>query len=84
MCRRNATHDRLEFTTRLIVKEQILGHCTLVAQHVDEKAQRTETAAQLLKTLCRCGAGRHGLNEQLFNAIAHAQSGDRCLVQPQD
>jgi hypothetical protein len=74
-----AAHERLEFTGFGVEHEQALGQCGLVAQHVDQEAQRAQVVAQRVEAghfFGRRGADQHGLD-----VVAHALHGVRGLFE---
>ncbi len=74
-----AAHQRLEFADLGVEDEQALGQRRLVAQHVDQEAERAEVVAQRVEAghlVGRRGTAHHGLH-----VVAHALHGVGGLVE---
>ena len=76
------THDDAQFVLFLVIDEQLARHIALVAEHVDEKAHGTETAAQLLED-ARLVLDRHLAEHQMLDGVTHALHGGRGLLESQ-
>ena len=76
-----APHDRLELAGGFVIDKQLFGHRALVAQHVDQKAKRSNAAAQLFKTI-RVAVSM-GVDQEFFDGVTHPQCGQRGLIKPQ-
>jgi hypothetical protein len=70
-----------EFVARLVVDEQLARQGRLVAQHVDQKAQRPQAAASFSKTPSDTAASGAAASRKA-STVAHARDGQCRLVQP--
>ena len=75
-------HDDAQLVFFLVIDEQLARHIALVAEHVDEKAHGTETAAQLLED-ARLVLDRHLAKHQVLDSVTHALHGGRGLLESQ-
>ena len=75
-------HAQAQLALHLVIDEELARHGALVAQHVDQKAQRAQAVAELLEQRGPLGL-LHLAGQQPFHRVAHAQRGQRGLVQPQ-
>ena len=81
----DTAHQWLELSTLLVENKQLFGQHGLVAQHVDQEAQRAQVIANFVKCAGRAGSDIIDLGvHNLLNAVAHAQHGLRSVVQPQN
>ena len=84
-CRASATalaHDDTQLVPVLVIHKQLARHIALIAEHVDQKAHRAKTAAQLFKDLESVFL-RHLAQHQMLDGVAHALHGSRCLIETQ-
>ena len=77
-------HGRAKFSRRLVVDKQLTRQAALVAQHVDQKPHRAYAVSELLEHLAALGQVGRTFGEELLDQVAHAQRGQRWLLQPQD
>ena len=84
-CRRLlAPHQGLELARFLVISKQLLGHRTLVTQHVDEKSQCAQAIAQFFKNAGARGLQINIVHQESLHAVAHAQRGNSRLIQTQN
>ena len=76
-------HQDAQFTQFLVIDKQLARHGALVAEHVDQEAQSTQTVAQFFEYLLAFDIRRNIVGKQTLHCIAHAQDGQRRLIQPQ-
>ena len=75
-------HQRPEFAFFFIVNKQLLGQRGLVIEHINQKTQRANVVAQMIK--CAGSPGPqlvHFSDKHLLDTLAHAQNRLRGLVQ---
>ena len=78
-----APHDRPQFAKLLVVHKQLLGQRALVTQHVDEETHRAQAVAELFEHFGASAASADFVDQEFFDAVAHAQCGQGRLVQAQ-
>ena len=76
------THDDAQLVLFLVIDKQLARHIALVAEHVDEKAHGTQTAAQLLEDTGLI-LDRHLAEHQMLDGVTHALHGGRGLLEAQ-
>ena len=82
--RRSTAHDRAQLARLLVQGEQLFRQHGLVAEHVDQKTQRPQAVAQPFEVLrVRLLDVFAIVLRDVFDNIAHARHGLRCLIQPQ-
>ena len=79
-----ASHQWLELALFLVISKQLLGHRTLVTQHVDEKSQSTQAVTQFFKNAGTRGLQINIVHQESLHAVAHAQRGNSRLIQTQN
>ena len=78
-----ATHGRLELAELLVVDKELLGQRALVTQHVDQEPHGAQAVTQLLEDAGAGTADIDVVDQNLFDAVAHTQGGQRGLVHSQ-
>ena len=79
-----APHQRFEFAQFLVIDKELLGQRTLIAQHVDQEAHGPQAVAQLVKNAGARGLQVDVVNQELLDVVAHAQRGNRGLIESQN
>ena len=75
-------HEDTQLAQLFVVNEELARHGTLVAQHVDEKAQRSQAVAQFLENLRALFLGQV-VGQHALDRVAHAHHGQGGLIQSQ-
>ena len=78
-----APHDGPELSRLLVIDKKLPGQRALVTQHVDQEAQRAQAVAELFKYADTGRAYVNLVHQKFFDAVAHTQRRQRCLVQTQ-
>ena len=77
-------HHRSQVAGGRVEAEQRLGHLRLHADHVDQETQRAQVVGQAVEAAALDGLCRVDLGiGQFVDIVAHAQHGQRRLVEPQ-
>ena len=80
--RLGTTHHQAQFALGFVIHKEFAGHRALIAQHIDQEAQRAQVVAQLVEHRLAFFFG-YGAEEQALDCVTHVHHGLRCLIEAQ-
>ncbi len=81
--RAGTPHQGTQLAQLLVIDKQLARQSALVAEHVDQKPQRSQAITQFLEGLAALIGPLHFVDQQPLHRIAHAHHRHGCLIQAQ-